>query len=102
MASFHAVEQPTPPLPLVGLGGKVFNRDGATISDSVPGFFDKFRTAPPLTENDKLHQANLRQQHMEMKARIEGPPRSPAELSPEAQARLAAFKQELERERTGI
>jgi hypothetical protein len=102
MASLHAVEQANAPLPLIGLGGKVFSSTGAIISDSATGFFDKFKSTPELTENDKLHQANLRQQHEEMRDRIEGPPQPPPELTPEARARLAAFKKELEAKRTSI
>jgi terminase large subunit-like protein len=86
----------------VGCGGKVFNSGGATISDSVSYAFDRMKPKPVPTTNDELHQANLRQQHFEMRDRIEGSPRPPAELSPEAQARLAEFKAKLERERTGV
>jgi hypothetical protein len=102
MASLHAVEQATRPLPLIGLGGRAFNRDGMTVADSVSGFFDKFKSTPELTENDKLHRENCRQQHFEMRDRIEGPPQQPPELTPEARARLAAFKKELEAKRTGV
>jgi hypothetical protein len=102
MASLHAAEQATRPEPLCGLGGKVFSSTGATIADSVSHHFDRFRSRPELTENDKLHQANLKAQHEAMRDRIEGPPRPAVELSPEAQQRLAAFKAKLERERTGV
>jgi hypothetical protein len=98
MASLHAVEQATRPLPLIGLGGKVFSSTGATISDSATGFFDKFKSTPELTENDKLHRENCRRQHEEMRDRIEGPPQQPPELTP----RLAAFKKELEAKRASI
>jgi hypothetical protein len=98
----HLVLKKPRPQALVGLGGKVFNRDGMTIADSISHHFDKFKPKPAPTSNDELHRANCRQQHEEMKLRIEGPPRPPVELSPDAQERLKKFEAELERERTGI
>jgi hypothetical protein len=95
MASLHAVEQATRPQPLLGLGGRAFNRDGMTVADSVSGFFDKFKSTPELTENDELHRANLKQQHEEMRLRIEGPPQPP-ELDAAAQARLEQFKKDFD------
>jgi hypothetical protein len=83
---------------LVGLGGKVFNSTGATISDGVSGFLDKFKPKPAPSTNDEVFAAGLKAQHEEMKLRIEGPPQPPPELTP----RLAAFKKEHEAKRTGV
>jgi hypothetical protein len=85
-----------------GMGGKVFSSSGSIISDSVSYVFDRMKPKPAPTTNDELHRANLKQQHEEMRLRVEGPPRPPVELSPEAQAHLTEFKEKLSRERTGI
>jgi hypothetical protein len=87
-----------------GIGGKVFSSSGSVVSDSVSYIFDRMKPKPELTENDKLHRENCRQQHYEMMARL-GPQCSPAkveDLPPEAQARLKVFREELERKRTSI
>jgi hypothetical protein len=90
-------------LPPIGLGGRVFNSSGMVVSDSISAVLARFAPAPPPpTANDEVFAAGLKPQHEAMRLRVEGPARPPAELSPEAQARLAEFKAKLERERTGV
>jgi hypothetical protein len=54
-------------LPIVG--PKVWNRAGALVADGVSSFFERLKPAP--TTNEELHQANLRQQHAEMREFVE-------------------------------
>jgi hypothetical protein len=77
---------------LLGLGGRVISSTGMVVSDSITAFFDRMKPKPVPTTNDKLHRANLKQQHEEMRDRIEGPLQSPPELDAAAQARLEQFK----------
>jgi len=82
-------EDPVP----IGLGGKVFSSTGATLVDSVSHFFDRLVPKPAPTTNEMLHQANLRQQHLEMRAFVE--PHLPP-LDEAAVARAAAAQKERE------
>jgi hypothetical protein len=98
----HLVLKKARPEVLIGLGGKVFNRDGATVSDSVSPFFDKFKTPAAPTSNDEVFAAGLKAQHEQMKLRVEGPSRPPIELDNDAKARLEKFKQDFHAKRSGI
>jgi hypothetical protein len=68
------LKEPRELLPPIGLGGKVFANTGMVVSDSITPIFDRMKPPPPPpTENDRLHQANLKRQHEEMRDRVEGP-----------------------------
>jgi hypothetical protein len=99
MASLHAVDQATRPLPLLGLGGKVFGAGGSVISDSVSYAFDKLKPKPTPSTNDEVFAAGLKAQAEAMRRQHD--PGSPG-LSPEVNKHLAELREKRARERTSI
>jgi hypothetical protein len=66
----YLVAQPRPEaLPI--MSGKVWNGAGVKIADGVSAFFDRLAPASAPTSNQALHEANLKQQHDEMRRAVD-------------------------------
>ncbi len=95
--ALYLISQPRDFLQPIGLGGKVWNSAGVLVADSVSSFFDRLKPKPVPTDNQTLHEANLKAQHEEMRKLVE-----PYSKPVDWEAAAAARRVREERQRTSV